>query len=145
MAFSDIITGAIAFFLSVWFWLIPIMSSQAAESTTTSPAETRSAETDTAKHADLDADDISSEKVSQFVHAYLQVMDLIDQRESELSGAETESESLQMQRDIEATALTLIEESGLTWQEYIQLLGLANSDPEFSERIAAQLEEAIGS
>lgn len=93
---------------------------------------------------DLDADDISSEKVNQFVQAYLEVKALIEQREGELSGAETESESIRIQRDIEADAFSVIEQAGLTWQEYIQLLGLANSDPEFGERIAAQLEEAIG-
>jgi hypothetical protein len=37
----------------------------------------------------------------------------------------------------------LIEAAGLNFQEYIQLLTLANIDTEFSERIAAQLQEAM--
>jgi hypothetical protein len=88
------------------------------------------------------ADDIPTEKISQFVQTYLQVIRLIDQREAELQGAETELESMRIQQKVEAEALALIQAGGLTLQEYLQLLGLANIDPEFGERIAAQLQEA---
>ena len=90
---------------------------------------------------DIETSDISSEKINQFVRAYLQVIDLMERREAELQSAETESESRRIQHDIEAEASTLIEEAGLTRQEYLQLLGLANIDPEFGERIAIQLDE----
>lgn len=90
----------------------------------------------------LDSSDIPSEKVSQFVHACLQVVALIEQREGELQGAETESESVRIEQEIEAEALAIIENAGLSRQEYLQLLGLANTDPEFGERIATQLQEA---
>jgi hypothetical protein len=89
----------------------------------------------------LDASDISSEKISQFVRAYLKVVALIEQRESAFQGAETDSESLQMQQETQAEALALIEAEGLTVQEYLQLLGLANIDPEFGERVVAHLQE----
>ncbi len=90
---------------------------------------------------DLDASTIPSEKVQAFVTAYVQVVALIDQREGELQRAETESESFQIQQEIQAEAFDLIETAGLTQQEYWQLLGLANSDPDFRDRILAQLEE----
>jgi hypothetical protein len=90
----------------------------------------------------LDADDISAEKISQFVHAYMQVLNLIERRENELQGAELDSESQQIQQEIEAQAVDLIQASGLTLQEYLQLLSLTNIDPEFGERVAAQLQEA---
>ncbi len=89
-----------------------------------------------------DSNDIPSEKVNQFVRAFLQVLDLIERREGELQGAETESESLQVQRDIETEALDIIAAVGLTKTEYLQLLGLANTDSEFGERVAAQIQEA---
>lgn len=89
----------------------------------------------------LDADDISAEKISQFVQAYLQVLELIERRETELQGAELESESQQIQREIEAQALEAIQNVGLTLQEYLQLLSLTNIDPEFGERVAAQFQE----
>ncbi|MGG6294289.1 DUF4168 domain-containing protein [Leptolyngbya sp. AN02str] len=90
----------------------------------------------------LQAEDISSEKVSQFVHAYLQVLNLIEQREGDLQSAETQLESLRVQQEIETDAFAMIESSGLTWQEYLQLLGLANTDAEFGERVVNQLQEA---
>lgn len=87
-------------------------------------------------------ENISSEKLNQFVQAYLRVTTLIEQREAELQGAETNSESLQVQREIEAAALAEIDATGLTLQEYLQLLRLANLDPDFGERVAIQLQEA---
>lgn len=93
----------------------------------------------------LDTVAISSEKISQFVAAYLQVLDLMEQREGEMQGAETDSESLRVRQEIEAEAFAIIESAGLTWQEYLQLLGLANTDPDFGERIATQLQEATSS
>jgi hypothetical protein len=85
--------------------------------------------------------DIPSEKVSQFVQAYVQVVGLIDQREAELQQAETEAESRQIQQSIQAEAFRLIEDQGLTLTEYVQLLGLANRDPDFRDRILAAIEE----
>ena len=93
--------------------------------------------------AGFNTDAISPEKINQFIHAYLQVTNLIEQREGELQAAETDSESERIQQDIEAQAIGLIESESLTLQEYLQLLGLANLDPEFSDRIALQLQEAI--
>lgn len=88
-----------------------------------------------------DASDIPSERVSKFVRAYLAVVDLISQRETDLQRAETETESLQLQEKIQAEAFALIEQAGLSRQEYWQLLGLANTDPDFRERVLAQVEE----
>jgi len=90
----------------------------------------------------IDPSSIPSEKVSEFVHACLQVVALIERREGELQGSETESESLRVEQEIESEALAIIQKAGLTRQEYLQLLGLANTDPEFGERIAVQLQEA---
>jgi hypothetical protein len=93
---------------------------------------------------ELNATDIPSEKVDQFVSAYLSVAELIDDRGEDLQRAETEAESLRLQRAIESEAFGLIQESGLTRQDYFQLLGLANTDPEFRDRVLAQLEERDG-
>lgn len=93
------------------------------------------------RHSGFDSNSIPSEKVSQFVHACLKVVTLIERREGELQAAETESESSRIEQEIEAEALAIIEQSGLTRQEYLQLLGLANTDPEFGERVAIQLQE----
>ncbi|MGD1908875.1 MAG: DUF4168 domain-containing protein [Leptolyngbyaceae cyanobacterium] len=89
----------------------------------------------------LNAADIPSDQVNQFVDAYLQVVALIDERSEELKRATTESESLQIQQSIQAEAYELLETAGLTRQTYWQMIGLANSDTEFRDRILAQLEE----
>lgn len=93
---------------------------------------------------ELNATDIPSEKVDQFVSAYLSVAALIDDRGEDLQRAETETESLRLQRAIESDAFELIQAAGLTRQDYFQLLGLANTDPEFRDRVLAQLEERDG-
>ncbi len=91
-----------------------------------------------------DTNNIPSEKVTQFVNVYLQVVALIERREGELQAAETESESLRIQRDIEMEAIVLIERASLNRQEYLQLLSLANVDPEFGERVVTLIQETAG-
>jgi hypothetical protein len=126
--------------ISAWIWgmlaLAPVSWAVEPNSEETTLEETAP------NRSSPDVNDISSEKVSQFVQAYVQVIKLVEQREGELQSAETESESLQIQQEIEAEAFEAIASTGLTWQEYLQLLGLANTDPEFGERIATQLQEA---
>ncbi|MBE9108342.1 DUF4168 domain-containing protein [Nodosilinea sp. LEGE 07298] len=89
-----------------------------------------------------DANDIPSETVSRFVRAYIAVVKLIESRELSLQRAETDTESHQMQQEIQAAALELIQADGLTLSAYWELLGLANSDPEFRDRVLAQIDEA---
>jgi Domain of unknown function (DUF4168) len=92
--------------------------------------------------AQPDANDIPSETVSRFVKAYIAVVKLIESRELSLQRAETDTESRQMQQEIQAAALDLIQTNGLTLSAYWELLGLANSDPEFRDRVLAQIDEA---
>lgn len=92
----------------------------------------------------LDPGNIPSEKVNQFVRACLQVVKLIERREGDLQSIEGSAESRRLEQEIEAEALAIIETAGLTRQEYLQLLGLANTDPEFGERVANQLQEVAG-
>ena len=89
-----------------------------------------------------DAGDIPSETVGRFVSAYLAVVDLIESKEASLQRAETDTESRQMQEEIQRQAIGLIKDHNLTLQAYWELLELANSDPEFRERVLAQVEEA---
>lgn len=91
--------------------------------------------------ATVDSSAISSEKVSQFATAYLGIIQLIDRRSDELQSAETTDEYQQVERELEAEAVELINDTGLTPQEYLQLLTLADTDADFGERIATQLQE----
>jgi hypothetical protein len=131
----------IAFVITVYCVLANPTATLAASASENSPIVPSEA----APTMGIDANTISSEKVSQFAYACLQVVALIERREGELQAAETESESLRIQRDIEAQALAIIEQTGLTRQEYLQLLSLANVDPEFGERVATLLQESPNS
>lgn len=96
----------------------------------------------------LDATTIPSEKVTQFVRAYVQVLALVESRREQMQVPETTVEQGQPQPEIQAEtvaslqaiAFGIIEQYGLTKQEYFQLLSLANTDAEFGERVAAQLQ-----
>jgi hypothetical protein len=91
---------------------------------------------------DFDSATIPAETLSRFVRAYLDVFKLIEQREGDLQSAETETLSLRIRQEIETEAYRLIEATGMSRQEYIQILSLANIDPELGEQIAAQLQES---
>jgi hypothetical protein len=127
--------------LCAQLFLIQPATAELTTNTTSNPVESP-VEVEVMPGRGLDADDISAEKISQFVQAYLQVLALIEGRETELQGAEIELESQEIQREIEAQAVGLIQAAGLTLQEYLQLLSFTNIDPEFGERVAAQLQEA---
>ncbi len=124
----------VALVMALLVWVMPVSAAELP--VTAAPAEPSLGRS-------LDADDISAEKINQFVRAYLQVLALIEGREAELQGAEMEPESQQIQREIEAQAIGLIQAEKLTLQEYLQLLSLTNIDAEFGERVAAQLQESV--
>jgi Domain of unknown function (DUF4168) len=132
------LTHFLILLVACWLLAFPAL----AEVSTPVTPEVLAPSPSSSKPAGLDASSIPSEKANQFVSAYLQVVSLIDRREGELQGAETESESLRIQRDIEAEAIADIEKAGLSRQEYLQLLGLANVDPEFGERVVTLLQES---
>lgn len=124
-----------------WGWFFLLLSPAVAQPSALDPQDRFLDEIVSAQPTQFDSSNIPSEKISQFVHACLQVITLIERREGELQAAEIESESSRIEQEIEAEALAIIEQAGLTRQEYLQLLGLANTDPEFGERVAMQLQE----
>lgn len=87
--------------------------------------------------------DIAAEKVDQFAQAYLKVLELLSDRESELPAAETSAEAAKVQQSIEAEAVSLIEESGLAMPEYMQLLGLASEDATFRDKVLGSMDESL--
>ncbi len=86
---------------------------------------------------------IAAEKVDQFAQAYLQVLELLSDREAELPAAETSAEALKVQQSIEAEALALITNSGLTMPEYMELLSLASQDEAFRDKVLGRMDESL--
>ena len=89
----------------------------------------------------LSADDVSSEKLSAFVTAYVAVMDVVKRQEIPWQNAESESEALRLQQEVEEEAIAKIEASGLSQAEYLQLLNLIQVDTELGETIASLLQD----
>ncbi|MCX5963156.1 MAG: DUF4168 domain-containing protein [Cyanobacteria bacterium] len=89
----------------------------------------------------LSADDVSSEKLSAFVTAYVAVMDVVERQEIPWQNAESESEALRLQQEVEEEAIAKIEASGLSQAEYLQLLNLIQVDTELGETIASLLQD----
>jgi hypothetical protein len=89
----------------------------------------------------LSADDVSSEKLSAFVTAYMAVMDVVERQEISWQNAESESEALRLQQEVEEEAIAKIEASGLSQAEYLQLLNLIQVDTELGETIASLLQD----
>ncbi len=92
--------------------------------------------------ADIDSADIAAEKVDQFAQAYLQVLKLLSDRESEIPAAETSAEALKIEQAIEADAIKIIQDSGLTAPEYMQILRLASQDSAFQDKVLGRMDES---
>lgn len=90
-----------------------------------------------------DSADIPADQVDRFASAYLKVLKLLSDREPELPAAETSAEALKVQQSIEAEAITLIKDSGLTMPEYMQILGLASQDETFRDKVLGQMDESM--
>lgn len=120
----------------------PAWALAAANGRSGSPATPAGVETVDRPASLPETEGLSAEQLNHFVQAYLQVFSLLEQREGDLQAAETESESLRIQREIEIEAYRRIEATGLSRQAYLQILRLANVDSELGEQIAAQLQEA---
>ena len=126
--------------LAIALWLSPLAPATAQ---TLAPAPAPEPTASAPHNGTLSSGDIPSEKVSQFVRAYLAVVSLVEAREGELQSAETEVEYQRLAQAIHTEAMATIRSADLTPQEYLQLLELAKVDPDFGERIATQLQEAI--
>lgn len=111
-----------------------------------------------------DADNaVVTEKVDQFAQAYLQVLELLSDRPPEESEVESSAEALNAQQSIpaktleaetqeaetqeaknlEAAAIDLIESSGLTMSEYMEMLSLASEDETFRDQVLSRMNESL--
>lgn len=86
----------------------------------------------------MEAASLSSNKLDQFARAYLQILQLLGDRQAELPEDETIPAALDIQQSIEADTVRIIEDSGLTLPEYMQILERANQDESFQREIFDQ-------
>ncbi len=115
--------------------LIVLPAATLAEGASLPPAEAIAPPTDSA--------DIAADKVDQFAQAYLQVLELLSDREPELPAAETSAEALKVQQSIEAEAIERIKGSGLAMGEYMKMLSLASQDEAFRDKVLGRMDESL--
>ena len=105
-------------------------------SAATAPTDTTSVVTESAN--------ISTEKVEMFAQAYLQVLQLLGDREAEISAAKTNAEALKIEESIETEAIAIITDEGLSLPEYMQILGLASQDATFQDEVLGRMNATQG-
>ena len=128
----------VAIFISQSFTMGTAMAMETTSALLDAPSSVRS---EPERSSVVSADDVSSEKLSAFVTAYVAVMDVVERQEIPWQNAESESEALRLQQELEENAIAKIEESGLSPAEYLQLLNLIQVDTELGETIAALLQD----
>lgn len=138
MGLHLLIVLIVAIFISQSFIIGTTMAMEATPALSDAPPPVRS---DPERSSIVSADDVSSEKLSAFVTAYVAVMDVVERKEIPWQNAESESEALRLQQELEEDALAKIEASGLSPAEYLQLLNLIQVDTELGETIAALLQD----
>ena len=125
-------------FISQSLIMVTAMAMEAIPASSDTPSVVRS---EPERSSIVSADDVSSEKLSAFVTAYVAVMDVVERQEIPWQNAESESEALRLQQELEEDAVAKIEASGLSQAEYLQLLNLIQVDTELGETIAALLQD----
>lgn len=93
--------------------------------------------------ATTDSNNIAADKLDSFAKTYLQVLQLLSDREPELPAAETSAEAVKIQESIEQEAIALITKSGLTMPEYMEILGLASQDTTFRDKVLSRMDESL--
>ncbi len=91
----------------------------------------------------LTAEEVSDEQVQQLATALLQIEPMLRSASESLSEAESDEQRQQIAANFEQQATQTVVTVGLTVEQYRQLIELANSDPEFGQRVAAQLDEMM--
>lgn len=114
-----------------------------AATTPTSPTSAAPVTAIPANSPQTNSDDIAADKVDSFATAYLQVLQLLSDREPELPAAETSAEAQKIQQSIEAEAIAIIKASGLSMPEYMEILGLASQDVSFRDKILGRMDESV--
>ena len=88
-----------------------------------------------------DGAEIAVEKSDQFATAYLKVLELLSDREAEIPAAQTNAEAIEIEQSIEQDAVAIIQDSGLSMPEYMQILELASQDNAFQDKLLGRMDE----
>ncbi len=89
----------------------------------------------------LTPEQVTDEQVDQLVTALVDIEPLLREASTELRRTQDPDEQRQIEQTFETEATAIVEDSGLTVDQYRQFINLANANPEFGQRVAQQLRE----
>lgn len=78
---------------------------------------------------------LSSDRLDQFARAYVQILQLLSDHQSELPEDETGPTALAVQQSIETDTIEIIQASGLKLPEYMEILNAASRDETLQRKI----------
>jgi hypothetical protein len=89
----------------------------------------------------IKAEQVTDEEIGQFVGALLKLQPMLLKTVSDLEKATVEAEREKLEQQFESQASQILQERGLTVEQYRELVQLANGDPGFKERVNTKLAE----
>ena len=106
---------------------------------TTTTSTTPNSATTTAQPSQA-TEQVSEEKVDQFVTAYVEVQKINQDYSAQLQAAAEPERATELQQEAQRKMQQAVTESGLTVPEYQQIASIAGQDAELRERIQNELE-----
>ncbi|MEO1134713.1 MAG: DUF4168 domain-containing protein, partial [Cyanobacteria bacterium J06639_1] len=92
----------------------------------------------------LTAADITDEQVEQLARSLLAIQPLLIAANREIQNAGSPTEQREIEQSFETQAIAIVTREGLSVEQYRELLMLADRNPEFEQRVSAQLDDLQG-
>lgn len=85
--------------------------------------------------------DVSDQELRTFAEVYVAVQDLQTELQTELEEAETAEEEVQVQEDLDAGTRQILDEHGMSVEDFQRMTQLVNTNPEVRTEFDQMLEE----
>lgn len=85
--------------------------------------------------------DVSDQELRTFAEVYVSIQDLQTELQTELEEAETVEEEMQVQEDLDVEARQVLDEHGMSIEDYQRMTQLVNTNPEVRTEFDQILEE----
>ena len=92
----------------------------------------------------LESDAVSDEQISAFITAARGVTMIAQTYQPQLQAAESEDAAMAIQQEAQGQMMSVVEQSGLSPEEYNGIAAGMQSDPELAARVNAQAEAMMG-
>lgn len=83
---------------------------------------------------------VDNAQLEQFVTALTDVRDLGNEYSEQIASAQDQQEAQELQQEAQVEMVAVVEDTGLTVEEYNQIAQQLSQDPELMERVQAMLQ-----